>query len=242
VSAVGDHSGAGPAAVSEARLPGWRPGLDAIWAAISSSHSTAGDGGARPPAGGSRPGREDPVDSRIVALVELAQSGDREAFGQLYDAYVDTVHRYLLVRVGQRALAEDLTSETFVRALRRIDTFTWQGKDIAAWFITIARNLVADHVKSARFRFEVTTADMRDADRHVDPPDEEVLTRQRDEQLVTAIKALRPEQAECITLRFIQGLNLAETARVLGRSEGAVKQLQLRATRALRVSLEGMDR
>ncbi len=140
--------------------------LEAVWAAIDSE--PASGPGARAPASGPTlapsPSRDDVVDSRVVALVELAKAGDREAFGQLYDAYVDTVHRYLFVRVGQRALAEDLTSETFLRALRRIDTFSWQGKDIAAWFITIARNLVADHVKSARFRFEVTTADMRDAD------------------------------------------------------------------------------
>src|SRR6478609_8188491 len=212
-----------------ARPPSWRSVLEAVWAAIDSGPSA---GSARGPHGPS-PSREDVVDSRVVALVELAQAGDREAFGQLYDAYVDTVHRYLFVRVGQRALAEDLTSETFLRALRRIDTFSWQGKDIAAWFMTIARNLVVDHVKSARFRFEVTTADMRDADRQVEAPDEEVLARLRDEQLVTAIKALRPEQAECITLRFLHGLSLSETARVLGRSEGAVKQLQLRAIRAL---------
>jgi RNA polymerase sigma-70 factor (ECF subfamily) len=238
-------SGVAIAALPGTELPGHWPGLDLIWAAISGG--PAGDGRAPTPAPG-RPGsrrsehaHDEVVDSRIVALVELAKGGDREAFGQLYDAYVDRVHRYLYVRVGQRALAEDLTSETFVRALRRIDTFSWQGRDIAAWFITIARNLVSDHVKSARFRFEVTTADMRDADRHVAPPDDEVLTRHRDEQLVGAIRALRPEQAECITLRFLQGLTLAETARVLGRSEGAVKQLQLRATRALRASLEGME-
>jgi RNA polymerase sigma-70 factor (ECF subfamily) len=232
------------AAPSGTALPGRWPGLDLIWAAISGG--PAGDGGPPAPARGPGPHRseqahDEVIDSRIVALVELAKDGDREAFGQLYDAYVDSVHRYVFVRVGQRALAEDLTSETFVRALRRIDSFSWQGRDIAAWFITIARNLVADHVKSARFRFEVTPSDMRDADRHVAPPDDEVLTRQRDEQLVRAIRALRPEQAECITLRFLQGLTLAETARVLGRSEGAVKQLQLRATRALRASLEGME-
>ena len=68
-----------------------------------------------------------------------------------------------------------------------------------------------------------------------------MLARQRDEQLVEAIRALRPDQAECVTLRFLQGLSLAETARVLGRSEGAVKQLQLRAIRALRTSLEGLE-
>jgi len=234
--------GWGPPAVAPlpAPTPSWRSVLEAVWAAIDSSPSGPGAGSASGPPGSS-PSRDDVVDSRVVALVELAKAGDREAFGQLYDAYVDTVHRYLFVRVGQRALAEDLTSETFLRALRRIDTFSWQGKDIAAWFITIARNLVADHVKSARFRFEVTTADMRDADVRVEAPDELVLARQRDEQLVEAIRALRPDQAECITLRFLQGLSVAETARVLGRSEGAVKQLQLRATRALRASFEGLE-
>ena len=88
--------------------------------------------------------------------------------------------------------------------MRRIDSFTWQGKDIAAWFVTIARNLIADHVKSARFRFEVATADMRDADERVDAPDTEVLTRLRDERLVSAIKDLgptRPSASPCASSR-----------------------------------------
>ena len=243
-------------------VPSWRSALDALWAAVDGRGTGgaplgAGWGGApraTPVAGsGSVPGqrdaggstgrsaRDEAAQARIEALVRLAQDGDREAFAQLYDAYVDTVFRYVLVRVGNRPLAEDLTSETFIRAMRRIDSFTWQGRDIAAWFVTIARNLIADHVKSARFRFEVTTADMRDADEQVDAPEAEVLTRLRDERLVTAIRQLSPEQAECITLRFLQGLSLAETAAVLGKSEGAVKQLQLRATRALRASLEGVE-
>lgn len=224
-------------------LPTWRSAFDALWAAL------AGDGagglGLTDPAPGAPGGPSGQPDSdeqpRVAALVQLAQGGDKEAFAQLYDLYVDTVFRYVLVRVANRALAEDLTSETFVRAIRRIDSFTWQGKDIAAWFVTIARNLIADHVKSARFRFEVATADMRDADERVDAPDTEVLTRLRDERLVSAIKQLGPDQAECITLRFLQGLSLADTARVLGKSEGAVKQLQLRATRALRKALEGVE-
>jgi RNA polymerase sigma-70 factor (ECF subfamily) len=241
-------------------LPSWRSALDAIWAALEDGagdrFSGAGAGGpgaegsgAGGAAGaGGRGGRgtrtleRDVVEqARIAALVELAQRGDREAFAQLYDAYVDTVFRYVLVRVASRQLAEDLTSETFLRAMRRIDSFTWQGRDIAAWFVTIARNLIADHVKSARFRFEVTTADMRDADERVDAPDAEVLARLRDERLVEAIRGLGSDQAECITLRFLQGLSLADTATVLGKSEGAVKQLQLRATRALRKTLEGVD-
>ncbi|MDC5696419.1 sigma-70 family RNA polymerase sigma factor [Intrasporangium calvum] len=260
VSGAVAHPGVAPAWPPRS-APSWRTALDALWAAVeggdTSSATVGADWGAQrhgPDAGaGSIPGqrsvpgpaprsaRDEAAQTRIEALVRLAQEGDREAFAQLYDAYVDTVFRYVLVRVGNRPLAEDLTSETFIRAMRRIDSFTWQGRDIAAWFVTIARNLIADHVKSARFRFEVTTADMRDADEQVDAPEAEVLARLRDERLVSAIRQLGPEQAECITLRFLQGLSLAETARVLGKSEGAVKQLQLRATRALRKSLEGVE-
>ncbi|MGO4599007.1 RNA polymerase sigma factor [Terrabacter sp. 2RAF25] len=225
-------------------LPTWRAALDAIWASLANDSAAPSQVG--PPTGPLGPRRVHPErdaadQARIAALVELAQGGDKEAFAQLYDSYVDTVFRYVLVRVANRSLAEDLTSETFLRAMRRIDSFTWQGKDIAAWFVTIARNLIADHVKSAKFRFEVATADMRDADERVDAPDTEVLTRLRDERLVEAIKGLGPDQAECITLRFLQGLSLADTAKVIGKSEGAVKQLQLRATRALRKSLEGVE-
>jgi RNA polymerase sigma-70 factor (ECF subfamily) len=179
---------------------------------------------------------EDPDQARITALVTLAQQGDGEAFGAIYDRYVEPVYRYLYYRGGSHPLAEDLTSETFLRALRRIDTFTWQGKDIGAWFMTIARNLVTDHVKSSRYRLEVSTGDILDADR-ADADgrgtEDAVLDHLRNTELLTAVKTLKPEQQECIVLRFLQGLSVAETAQVMGRSEGAIKQLQLRAVRAL---------
>jgi RNA polymerase sigma-70 factor (ECF subfamily) len=170
---------------------------------------------------------------RMAALLTLAQQGDGEAFGQIYDAYVGQVYRYLYYRVGSQALAEDLTSETFLRALRRIDSFTWQGRDICAWFITIARNLVTDHYKSSRFRLEVSTADMLDADRADDGIEQEVLDNLDNQALLAAVRQLKPEQQECVVLRFLQGLSVAETAAVMGRSDGAIKQLQLRAVRAL---------
>jgi RNA polymerase sigma-70 factor (ECF subfamily) len=198
----------------------------------------SGEAGRPPSRGGFDAGTEPADFERISALVELAQRGDPEAFGMLYERYVDTVYRYVYVRVGTRQTAEDLTSETFVRALRRIDSFSWQGRDIAAWFVTIARNLVIDNAKSARFRLEVATADMLDADEHVDAPETEVLQRMRDARLVEAVRTLKPEQAECLVLRFLQGLSLTECAKVLGKSEGAVKQLQLRAVRSLRRELE----
>ena len=201
----------------------------------------AGGGGDGASRAGFAPGAAPQDFERVSALVELAQKGDAEAFGMLYERYVDVVYRYVYVRVGSTQVAEDLTSETFLRALRRMDSFSWQGRDIAAWFITIARNLITDNAKSARFRLEVTTADMLDADEQVDAPETEVLQRLRDTRLLEAVKNLKPEQAECVVLRFLQGLTLAETAAVLGKSEGAVKQLQLRAVRALHRELADVD-
>lgn len=170
---------------------------------------------------------------RIMALVELAQDGDGEAFAQLYDNYLDTVYRYIYYRVGGRAIAEDLTSETFLRALRRIGTFTWQGRDFGAWLVTIARNLVADHFKSSRFRLEVTTGEMLDANEVEASPEDCVLESLSNAALLDAVRRLNPQQQECVTLRFLQGLSVAETARIMGKNEGAIKTLQYRAVRTL---------
>ncbi|MFJ4688155.1 ECF subfamily RNA polymerase sigma factor, BldN family [Streptomyces sp. NPDC091377] len=171
--------------------------------------------------------------ARMMELVERAQAGEAEAFGRLYDQYSDTVYRYIYYRVGGKATAEDLTSETFLRALRRIGTFTWQGRDFGAWLVTIARNLVADHFKSSRFRLEVTTGEMLDANEVERSPEDSVLESLSNAALLDAVRRLNPQQQECVTLRFLQGLSVAETARVMGKNEGAIKTLQYRAVRTL---------
>jgi RNA polymerase sigma-70 factor (ECF subfamily) len=171
--------------------------------------------------------------AEVVELVRRAQAGDAEAFGRLYDRYLDVVYRYVYYRVGGKALAEDLVSETFLRALRRIGTFEWQGRDFAAWLITIARNIVADHYKSGRFRLEVSTADMIDADRATDGPENDVLDGITNASLLDAVKKLNSEQQECVVLRFLHGLSVIETAQAMGKSEGAIKALQYRAVRTL---------
>ncbi len=169
----------------------------------------------------------------VWGFVARAQHGDAEAFGRLYDHYVTMVYRYLHHRVGDRTLAEDFTSETFVRALRRIDSLSFQGRDVGAWLVTIARNIVRDHVKSSRYRLEVTTADMRDADRGTEGPEDAVVSRLTHEQLLACVRQLGSEQQECISLRFLQGLSVAETAAVMGKKDGAIKALQHRAVRRL---------
>ncbi|MEH1167172.1 ECF subfamily RNA polymerase sigma factor, BldN family [Micromonospora sp. CPCC 205539] len=185
------------------------------------------------------PSRPDPSDpaTEVWTLVERAQAGESEAFGLIYDRYVDTVFRFVYFRVGNRQLAEDLTSDTFLRALKRIGSFTWQGRDLGAWLVTIARNLVADHFKSGRYRLEVTTGDVLDADREdrgpEGSPEAAVVEHITNVALLTAVKQLNPEQQECIVLRFLQGFSVAETARAMGKNEGAIKALQYRAVRAL---------
>lgn len=166
-------------------------------------------------------------------LVRAAQAGDTDAFGLLYDRYVDVVYRYVLFRVGDRTLAEDVTSETFLRALRSIGSISYQGRDVGAWFVTIARNIVFDHVKSSRYRLEVTTAEPDDNREVASGPEQEVLTDAANAELLRCVGQLGDDQRECITLRFIQGLSVAETAAKMGRNEGAIKALQHRAVRRL---------
>ncbi|MEU1277793.1 ECF subfamily RNA polymerase sigma factor, BldN family [Streptomyces sp. NPDC005805] len=221
--ALADRVGTGPArtAVTDSRAAG-----EGRAVARRGRHSAGGSTTARRPSA-------DSDSARMMELVERAQAGEAEAFGKLYDQYSDTVYRYIYYRVGGKATAEDLTSETFLRALRRISTFTWQGRDFGAWLVTIARNLVADHFKSSRFRLEVTTGEMLDANEVERSPEDSVLESLSNAALLEAVRKLNPQQQECVTLRFLQGLSVAETARAMGKNEGAIKTLQYRAVRTL---------
>ncbi|MEZ0071588.1 sigma-70 family RNA polymerase sigma factor [Planotetraspora sp. GP83] len=194
--------------------------------------------GLSPPAGAALPARAvDPAageNDEMRTLVLRAKTGDTEAFGMLYDRYLELVYRYVYFRVGAHALAEDLTSETFLRALRGISDFTWQGRDFGAWLVTISRNLVTDHFKSGRNRLEVVTAEVLDTPLdgpHI--PENAVVTNMVNERVMQAIKQLGPEQQECVILRFLHGMSLAETAMVMGKKSGAIKALQFRAIKAL---------
>ena len=184
---------------------------------------------ARPPAGDAA--------AEVWALVERAQAGDADAFAQIYHRYLDVVFRFIYFRVTNRQVAEDLTAETFLRALKRIGGVTWQGRDIGAWLVTIARNLVADYFKSGRYRFEVTTGDVLEADDEDHGPEGSpelaVVDHITNVTLLSAVQRLNPEQRECIVLRFLHGFSVAETAQAMGKNEGAIKALQYRAVRAL---------
>ena len=174
-------------------------------------------------------------DPDTIEQVRLAQEGSAHAFALLYDRYVDQVFAYVYHRVGHRQTAEDLVSDVFLRALRRISTFKWQGVDFGAWLMTIARNRVHDHFKSARFRLEATVEEVFDTPvtGGADDPEQALLSADLASHVHTAIGQLKGEQAEVLYLRFIQHLNVAETAQVMGKTDGAVKALQYRALKSL---------
>jgi RNA polymerase sigma-70 factor (ECF subfamily) len=170
-------------------------------------------------------------------LIEAAQAGDREAFGRLYSRYAPGVSRFVGSRTQDPAQAQDLTSETFARALHRIDSVSYQGRDAGAWFTTIARNLVLDHVKSHRYQREQTTAEISDARADQDTPEQAVIKRDTAADVRRRVAELPTDQQECLRLRFFQDLSVAETAAVMGRNEGAVKALQHRGVLGLRASM-----
>jgi RNA polymerase sigma-70 factor, ECF subfamily len=175
------------------------------------------------------------IDPEVRDLVARAQEGDGEAFAALYDRYVDQVYGFVLRRVRSTELAEDLTSDVFLRALRRIDGFRWQGVDIGAWLMTIARNRVMDHYKSARTRLEHVADEVDDqpVSGGRDDPEQAALAQDMSEALQLAMDELSDDHREILALRFVQGLSVEESAAAMGRSQGAIKALQYRALRAL---------
>ncbi|MGH8572330.1 MAG: RNA polymerase sigma factor [Gammaproteobacteria bacterium] len=169
--------------------------------------------------------------------MEAAQRGDREAYGQLYSRYADGVSRFLSNRVRDRGLVEDLTSETFLRGWRRIDSVSDQGKDVGTWFTTIARNLVFDHTKSSRYKLDTPVAEVRDSNTRDRGPEQTVVDRDTAAALRRHVAQLPPDQRRSIYHRFFEDLSVSETAAVMGRNVGAVKALQHRGITKLRAAM-----
>ena len=162
-------------------------------------------------------------DDRI--LVEAARA-DSARFVDIYERYVDRIYSFVSRRTGDRAAAEDITSQVFEQALSTIGRFEWRGVPLSAWLFRIAANALADH--------------WRDRARHApdeppDPPDtRELEDIEQRIALFGYIERLPEAQRQVIQMRFVDEKSIREVATALGRSEGAVKQLQLRALENLR--------
>lgn len=172
-------------------------------------------------------------------LVTLAQQGGpagQAAFGQLYDRHVNTVYRYVRWRIENPHNTEDIVSLVFIRALYAITSISYIGRDFGAWLVTIARNAIYDHARSASYRLNRYVPDVPEGRAHEDPAAEAVGRlnhRYVGRSLTQCLRRLSKDQQECVGLRFYAGLSVTETAAAMGKDTGAVKALQHRAIRRL---------
>jgi len=169
-------------------------------------------------------------------LIQRAQSGDAAACAALYDAHYDAVYRYCYYRLGDVVLAQDLSSEVFVRMVEKLRTFQPRGRPLLAWLYTIARNLIADR---HRRQGQATHLPLDEALTvgHADPT-RDVERRLVSDCLALALQYLTEDQRRVILLKFLENYSNAQVARLLKKPEGAVKSLQHRALAALRRALE----
>ena len=165
-------------------------------------------------------------------LVHRARDGDKEAFAELYETYFSKIYRYVVVRIGNRTEAEDMTQQVFVKAYKHIPSYRWKGVPFSAWLFRIAHNVVVDFYRRESKRPTVPLDESLIAGD--DNPQQAVERRLAVERVMAAAQGLTIAQREVISLRFAGGLAIAEAARVMGRSEGAIKALQHSAIAALR--------
>lgn len=174
-----------------------------------------------------------------MELVERAQNGDTGAFATIYQTFFTPIFRYVYIRVKNKAQAEDLTQTVFLKTFQSIKNFKEQGRPLLAYLFTIARNAVIDHWRKEKSRAgddpEEVFKNIPDSKINV----EETLDDKKEIKSVKeALWNLTRDQQEVINLKFIAELSNKETAKIMGKSEEAIRQLQCRALKALREYLK----
>jgi len=177
-----------------------------------------------------------PVKTEERLLVEAAQQ-DRAQFVHLYEQYFEVVYVYVARRVRDRAASEDITSDVFRKALQSLPKFKWTGAPFGAWLLRIASNVIADRAKR-RMREGLSDAPIPEVSKSARPQQTDLEQSERQAHLFRLIGELAADQRRVVMLRFAEEKKISEIAEELGRTEGAVKQLQLRALKNLRAKLE----
>jgi RNA polymerase sigma-70 factor, ECF subfamily len=181
---------------------------------------------------------EGPDDPRVVALVDrVVGVRDPNAFGELYDRFVERVYRYLYFRTGSHPEAEDLTEQVFLKAWEAIGRYRWQGRPFVAWLYRLAHNSHIDHVRTQR-----PTTSLNNDERPIElasPAAAVELDRALDADLLShALGELTVDQQQVIVMKFIDGLDNEQIAQSMDKREGAIRALQMRALLSLRRVLE----
>jgi RNA polymerase sigma-70 factor (ECF subfamily) len=176
------------------------------------------------------------IDGEEEKLIRSAVGGDSSAFGSLYDRYQPAIYRFIVVKVGSREEAEDITHHVFLSAWTKVGTYKHRGHPFSSWLYQIARNMVIDHYRS---RKDDVSLDKLDPESSIIPAvaQSDLSIKLELEKVHRAIKELKPDYQDVIILRFIEDLPLKETATILKKSEGAVKLAQHRAIKELKEKL-----
>jgi RNA polymerase sigma-70 factor (ECF subfamily) len=189
------------------------------------------------PAQKARLGKADETEER--RLVEAAQQ-DRACFGDVYERYFELVYGYVARRVRDRAATEDLTSEVFRKALANIDRFKWTGAPFGAWLLRIASNVIADRRKRQAkdgVRVDEPSLELAARSSSRQTQQTELEESERRAWVIRQVDELPDDQRRVVRMRFADEKSIKQIADELGRSEGAIKQLQLRALQSLRKEL-----
>ncbi len=175
-------------------------------------------------------------------LARRAGSGEAEAFGMLYDRYVDAVYRYVFYRVRNEAEAEDVTSDVFMRALRAIPKYE-PRQAFLAWLYRIARNAVIDRSRRQAARQQVSFEDALahpNADQIVHP-DAGLLSGSDATIVRVAMQRLTPLQQEILVLRYVEGLDTKTISTLVGKRDGTIRGIEFRALSALRALIPSRE-
>jgi RNA polymerase sigma-70 factor (ECF subfamily) len=170
------------------------------------------------------------------ATVERAKR-DPEAFGILYQRYVDRIYQYIYYRTGDPHEAEDLTARTFFRAMANIGRYAQRGVPFSAWLYRIAHNLVANWHRDRQHRQFVPLEKVVLGGQEGNPSESHLEQREREEALRRALARLGAERQQLLILKFAEGLPNSEIGQIMGRSEGAIKSLYHRTLEVLRHEL-----
>ena len=174
-----------------------------------------------------------------TTLVERAKA-DPEAFGALYERYVDRIYSYIYYRTGNQADAEDLTAKTFYRAMQHIRHYEERGLPFSAWLYRIAHNLVANWHRD-RSKRQMVSLDELYSLTLGEGPEHAVERQERTSTLLRVIHSLPQERQALLVLKFVEHLSNAEIGQIMGRSEGAIKSLYHRTLLSLRDSYKHID-
>ncbi|MDE3074684.1 MAG: sigma-70 family RNA polymerase sigma factor, partial [Chloroflexota bacterium] len=180
------------------------------------------------------PSNEKP--DRVGDLVERASKGSGDAFGQLYQIYIDRIYNYIFYKTGHSVDAEDLTEQVFIKAWEAIGRFRPEGKPFAAWLFKVARNVVIDHYRTRKSNADLSEVVAVVADEG--DPEDAAQRRATRQVLMSAIRRLTDEQQQVILLKFIDGMDNTEISATMGKKEGAIRALQYRALLALQRILQ----